>query len=41
MEIAQVALWGVVLVGVLVTGLIGSCPLYRLLGINTCVMRRA
>ena len=32
---------GLYLIGIvpLVTGLIGSCPLYTLLGINTCPMK--
>jgi len=29
-------LWGLVGLVPLVTGLVGSCPLYRLFGINTC-----
>lgn len=33
--------WGYLGVVPLVTGLIGSCPLYSLLGIKTCATRRA
>jgi len=32
-------LWGLVGLVPLLTGAIGSCPLYRLLGINTCPAR--
>lgn len=32
--------WGWVGLVPLVTGLIGSCPLYSLLGINTCGIKR-
>lgn len=31
--------WGWIGVIPLVTGLIGSCPLYRLLGLTTCPMK--
>jgi len=31
--------WGWVGIVPLVTGLAGFCPLYRLLGINTCALR--
>ena len=31
--------WGWVGVVPLLTGLVGFCPLYRLVGINTCPMR--
>ena len=31
-------LWGLIGVVPLVTGLLGSCPLYTLLGISTCPM---
>ena len=31
--------WGWVGVVPLATGLVGFCPLYRLLGINTCAIR--
>jgi len=31
--------WGWIGVVPLVTGLIGSCPLYTLLGLNTCPMK--
>jgi hypothetical protein len=30
------SLWGLVGVVPLLTGLVGNCPLYTLLGINTC-----
>ena len=29
-------LWGLIGIVPLVTGLIGSCPVYRLLGLSTC-----
>jgi len=32
--------WGWIGVIPLVTGLVGFCPLYRLLGINTCATRK-
>ena len=32
-------MWGWVGVVPLLTGLVGFCPLYRLVGINTCPMR--
>lgn len=35
-----VGLWGWIGVVPLLTGAIGNCPLYSLLGINTCGMRR-
>ena len=31
-----IAAWGYIGVIPLVTGLVGTCPLYRLLGLNTC-----
>jgi hypothetical protein len=31
--------WGWVGIVPLATGLVGFCPLYRLLGINTCALR--
>ena len=31
--------WGWIGVVPLVTGLVGFCPLYRLLGINTCALK--
>lgn len=31
--------WGLVGLVPLLTGLVGFCPLYRLLGINTCPLR--
>ena len=34
-------LWGVLGVVPLVTGLMGFCPLYRLLGLNTCSVGRS
>jgi hypothetical protein len=33
-------MWGLVGLVPLVTGLVGFCPLYRLLGINTCPAQR-
>lgn len=33
--------WGWLGIVPLATGLIGSCPLYSLLGINTCPMKRS
>lgn len=35
-----VGLWGWIGVVPLLTGAIGNCPLYSLLGINTCGLRR-
>jgi hypothetical protein len=35
-----VGLWGYIGVIPLVTGALGMCPIYSLLGINTCPMRR-
>ncbi|MBN9407572.1 MAG: DUF2892 domain-containing protein [Burkholderiales bacterium] len=35
-----VGLWGWIGLVPLLTGAIGNCPLYSLLGINTCAMRR-
>jgi hypothetical protein len=35
-----VGLWGWIGVVPLLTGAIGSCPLYSVFGINTCGMRR-
>lgn len=32
--------WGYLGIVPLLTGLVGSCPLYTLLGINTCPARR-
>ena len=32
-------LWGLVGLVPLVTGLVGSCPLYSLVGVNTCPAR--
>ncbi|MBZ4418031.1 DUF2892 domain-containing protein [Myxococcus sp. RHSTA-1-4] len=32
--------WGLLGFVPLLTGLVGSCPLYTLLGINTCPVRR-
>ncbi|MHB0970995.1 MAG: YgaP family membrane protein [Thermoanaerobaculia bacterium] len=34
-------LWGLIGILPLVTGLIGSCPAYTLLGISTCPMKKA
>ena len=33
-------MWGLIGFVPLLTGLVGFCPLYRLLGISTCSMRR-
>lgn len=35
-----IGLWGWIGVVPLLTGAIGNCPLYGLLGINTCGIRR-
>lgn len=35
------SLWGLVGLVPLATGLMGSCPAYSLLGINTCPVRKA
>jgi hypothetical protein len=35
-----VGLWGWIGVVPLLTGAIGNCPLYSVLGINTCGLRR-
>lgn len=32
-------MWGLIGIVPLVTGLIGICPLYSILGINTCPMK--
>ncbi|MBK8247248.1 MAG: DUF2892 domain-containing protein [Gemmatimonadetes bacterium] len=32
--------WGYIGIVPLVTGLVGSCPLYSLLGMNTCPVKR-
>jgi hypothetical protein len=34
------AVWGWIGLVPLLTGLIGSCPVYSLLGINTCPMKK-
>jgi hypothetical protein len=34
-------LWGVIGVVPLLTGLFGYCPLYGLLGLNTCPLKKA
>lgn len=34
-------LWGLVGLVPLATGLVGSCPLYTMLGFRTCPLRRA
>ena len=34
-------LWGLIGIIPLVTGLIGSCPLYTMLGISTCPMKKS
>jgi hypothetical protein len=36
----KVGLWGYIGVVPLLTGAIGLCPLYTVLGINTCAARR-
>lgn len=36
-----VGVWGYIGVVPLLTGLVGSCPLYSLFGISTCPIRRA
>jgi len=36
----QVGLWGYLGVVPLLTGAVGFCPLYTVLGINTCTMSR-
>ena len=36
----MVGVWGWIGVIPLVTGLVGWCPLYRLLGMNTCPMNK-
>jgi hypothetical protein len=35
------SLWGLIGIVPLVTGLVGSCPAYSLLGISTCPVRKA
>lgn len=35
------SLWGLVGLVPLLTGLVGTCPLYSILGINTCGMKTA
>jgi hypothetical protein len=35
-----VGLWGWIGVVPLATGLLGTCPAYRLLGMNTCPMKK-
>lgn len=32
--------WGLIGIAPLLTGLIGSCPLYTVLGISTCPMKK-
>jgi len=34
------SLWGLVGIIPLVTGLIGFCPLYRVIGLNTCPLNK-
>lgn len=34
------SLWGLVGIVPLATGLLGNCPLYSILGINTCPVKR-
>ena len=36
----QIGTWGYIGVVPLLTGAVGMCPLYTLLGINTCPARR-
>lgn len=36
-----IGMWGYIGVVPLVTGLVGWCPLYTVLGINTCPMKKA
>lgn len=36
----QIGMWGYIGVVPLLTGAIGMCPVYTLLGINTCPSRR-
>ncbi len=36
----QIGLWGWIGVVPLATGLFSFCPLYRVLGLNTCPMKR-
>ena len=35
-----IGLWGYVGVVPLITGIAGHCPMYSMLGINTCSLRR-
>lgn len=35
------SLWGLVGLVPLLTGVVGFCPLYRLLGVNTCAASRS
>lgn len=35
-----VGLWGWIGVVPLVTGLVGTCPAYKLLGLNTCPLKK-
>ena len=37
--VGQQTPWGWIGIVPLVTGLVGFCPLYRLLGINTCALK--
>ena len=36
----QIGLWGYIGVVPLITGIVGHCPMYSMLGINTCSLRR-
>lgn len=36
----KIGLWGYIGVVPLITGIAGHCPVYSVLGINTCSMRR-
>ena len=36
----KIGMWGYVGVVPLITGIAGHCPLYSVLGINTCSLRR-
>lgn len=40
MVIGPQSLWGAIGVVPLVTGLVGSCPLYTIFGLSTCPLQR-
>jgi hypothetical protein len=40
-EVGMIGAWGWIGIVPLVTGLVGTCPLYRLLGIRTCTIKPA